>query len=64
MVQISKDDLALNIIILFAVLMIYVSVILGNKLTLTKNIGFGLLSVYVAFVIFTVVYTLVKKKSC
>ena len=62
-VQISKDDLALNIVILFGVLLIYVGVLLKNNLTLTKQIGFGLLVVYACFVVFTVIYTLVRNKS-
>mmetsp|Transcript_39507 Transcript_39507/g.54852 ORF Transcript_39507/g.54852 Transcript_39507/m.54852 type:complete len:701 (+) Transcript_39507:143-2245(+) len=63
-IEVSTDDLFMNVFFLAAVLVMYFGLILYNKMVLTKTAGFILMSGYFAFVLFTVIRNIIYPSNC
>jgi len=63
-IEVATGDLEVNIIFLFAVLVIYVGALMWNKLTLTKRIGYSLIGLYGCFVVYTILVTVIDGSGC
>lgn len=63
-IEVAKDDLFVNVLFLYGVLVVYVGLIVWNKMQLNVQIGRVLIVLYLVFVVYTVIRTVVSGSNC